>query len=489
MKAPDNEATMHHSHFDHFRAHDGFRSSKDELRRQPLVQPIDFAKVARRNSYNPVTLARDVLISKGLHPTERPLNDHLASFKTIFASVTDKSDLSTFRWDLVDPGRDPEPNVLDSIENDPVQGATSYPGFGSSPLASSRQKEGPREFKSILSRGGGVVRGKGRTRAPRPNGSIRTQGLVSSHKHGNVRPAPHNSVSQLQSSQPAQSDMDTDVTESDDGVSGEEVGKVTSMVAASADLLQPVRDPRVSALAGREMSTPNRAPVASASSFASSGSGQKRRGRPPGSRNKKTTDAQDLALKAGASTPEIRKRGRPPGSGSKGSPSARGPGRPGRPPKERPEQIRRTMPEVGFGVNLGAPPSTNARLTSGEVPVATKRRYWKTGNLYPESSDIDAFTSFQCGWSGCQNSGLHNLETLRKHVFKIHVPKARVTESGDILCSWGACQEKKDDGERSHQSSGALEQHIEDVHLSQVVRTLGDGPASQSTGDSVAQTA
>lgn len=70
---------------------------------QGIVKRIDKSKVKRRVSYNPKTIARDILIATGRHPHQRPLNAHLEPLKN-FNKVDAKSDLSSFRWDIVDPG-------------------------------------------------------------------------------------------------------------------------------------------------------------------------------------------------------------------------------------------------------------------------------------------------------------------------------------------------------------------------------------------------
>ena len=76
---------------------------RDDLRSAMVVRPLDKSKALRRNNYDARTVARDVLISNGRHPTERPLNWHLESLRTVFQHVTQVSDLSTLRWDLIDP--------------------------------------------------------------------------------------------------------------------------------------------------------------------------------------------------------------------------------------------------------------------------------------------------------------------------------------------------------------------------------------------------
>ncbi|OBT94300.2 hypothetical protein VE01_07785 [Pseudogymnoascus verrucosus] len=69
-----------------------------------IVKSIDRSLALRRSRYDPKTIARDILISTGKHPTQRGLNAHLKQLKERFTKVDNTSDLSTFRWDIVDPG-------------------------------------------------------------------------------------------------------------------------------------------------------------------------------------------------------------------------------------------------------------------------------------------------------------------------------------------------------------------------------------------------
>jgi len=79
-----------------------------------IIRPMNKRKDAlRRSSYNPKTIARDILLAIGKHPTMAPLNSHLDVLREQFMAANYDSDLSSFRWDLVDPGGPP-----------PVQNAT-----------------------------------------------------------------------------------------------------------------------------------------------------------------------------------------------------------------------------------------------------------------------------------------------------------------------------------------------------------------------------
>ncbi|KAF2793054.1 hypothetical protein K505DRAFT_245279 [Melanomma pulvis-pyrius CBS 109.77] len=77
------------------------------LRYPNLVQPLDRKKALRRNTYNIKTIARDVLLACGRHPDERQLNAHLDILRTNLPQITSDADLSTIRWDLIDPGEPP----------------------------------------------------------------------------------------------------------------------------------------------------------------------------------------------------------------------------------------------------------------------------------------------------------------------------------------------------------------------------------------------
>ncbi|PYH49536.1 putative C2H2 finger domain protein [Aspergillus saccharolyticus JOP 1030-1] len=77
--------------------------AKDHLKhRADIVKPINADDAARKLFYDPKTIARDVLIASGRHPTEDPLNHHLFRLRDAFSHVDNGSDLTTFRWDLVD---------------------------------------------------------------------------------------------------------------------------------------------------------------------------------------------------------------------------------------------------------------------------------------------------------------------------------------------------------------------------------------------------
>ena len=76
---------------------------RDALLPKNIVQPIRKRRDAlRRSRYNPETIARDILLATGSHPSMDPLNAHLDILRQRFPNVKPESDMSTFRWALVD---------------------------------------------------------------------------------------------------------------------------------------------------------------------------------------------------------------------------------------------------------------------------------------------------------------------------------------------------------------------------------------------------
>lgn len=74
-----------------------------------LARAVDRKEALRKSYYDPKTVARDILIAAGRHPTERPLNAHMAGLLGVHVELD--SDLSTFDWDAIDPGGPPAPKV------------------------------------------------------------------------------------------------------------------------------------------------------------------------------------------------------------------------------------------------------------------------------------------------------------------------------------------------------------------------------------------
>ncbi|KAJ5762547.1 uncharacterized protein N7511_005929 [Penicillium nucicola] len=75
--------------------------------RDDLVRPIRISDALMKASYNPATIARDILIAAGKHPNMKGLNHHLEKLRANITQVDTSSDLATFRWELVDVEQNP----------------------------------------------------------------------------------------------------------------------------------------------------------------------------------------------------------------------------------------------------------------------------------------------------------------------------------------------------------------------------------------------
>jgi hypothetical protein len=74
-----------------------------------LARPVNKSEALAKEYYDPKTVARDIMIAAGRHPTERPLNAHMAGLLGVHIELD--SDLNTFDWDAIDPGGPPAPKV------------------------------------------------------------------------------------------------------------------------------------------------------------------------------------------------------------------------------------------------------------------------------------------------------------------------------------------------------------------------------------------
>jgi len=84
----------------------------ERIKGKMLVEPIMRDRVARKTRYDSRTIARDVLLATGRHPDMRSLNAHLQPMAKLlgdrggsYEGMANKSDLSTIRWDIIDPSK------------------------------------------------------------------------------------------------------------------------------------------------------------------------------------------------------------------------------------------------------------------------------------------------------------------------------------------------------------------------------------------------
>ncbi|KAI9930588.1 hypothetical protein ASPWEDRAFT_27106 [Aspergillus wentii DTO 134E9] len=123
--------------------------------RADLVKGLDETRAAVKITYDPKTIARDVLIAAGRHPTEKMLNHHLWRLRDVF-NLDVNCDIETFRWDLVDPrelsaNHQPKPPIAPPPRDrpQPIPMVAPPPPSSSSPTRPVQQP--PRQLTSSSS--------------------------------------------------------------------------------------------------------------------------------------------------------------------------------------------------------------------------------------------------------------------------------------------------------------------------------------------------
>jgi hypothetical protein len=365
-----------------------------------LVKQLERSKVARRSQYNPATIARDVLLATGKHPDLTALNGHLDILKTTLARigapghrVDINSDLSTIRWDLIDPGKpehlknlpsdkpqhdadvmdvdeDSEMDVDDVADEEHVAAAQATKAAPPTPARNATVRQPPSSSTTNLPQ---LPLNRGRP----PQASDFGVSI-------NMYAAPHSTRTPDHASKPA-SVIPSSATVAAKGLSGYSAIKAAAAVA---------------------------------------GVSQPRRGRPVGWR--KHLHQKD------------------PGSAS--------------------------VPHSALRSRLDASPDP------ATIPVK--------------------HTVFACRWAGCK-AQLHNLDTLRKHVRKVHA-QTTTNKSGQpvLTCAWERCGKTVRIHDPKYGTIGTRTQlnsfgdedswsaHVEQSHIGPVSWSLGDGPVGGIEGES-----
>ncbi|KAI4200510.1 MAG: hypothetical protein LQ350_003880 [Teloschistes chrysophthalmus] len=325
--------------------------SQELINSEGIVSPLDKRKVRARTKYNPATIVRDVLLAARRHPTMKPLNYHLENLRDTFKHVNDLSDLSTFRWDLVDPG---EPVVAAAAER-------------------------------------------------------RITAITDGNKAGD-----------------------------------EDVQELVSQTAARTDqdvAENPRPSPKLSG--ARHGSTP-RQPVTTPTSTATASSGTtspaKKRGRPPGAKNRHSRNSTGTPTTQPSSMTRPRRDTAP----------------------ARPSGLRNTV-NLSSGIAVVIPLAKTLQQTSPTYRV------------------------YKCKWENCP-AELHNLETLKKHVLK-HGEK--YAEGRPIPCLWKGCGQAATTKDEETMDVHVLEfgtyeiwaKHVNTRHIIDDAWRLGDGPSNRSDSE------
>jgi hypothetical protein len=422
-----------------------------ELKNQILVEPVRRAKVARKSRYDPRTICRDVLLATGRHPDMRPLNQHLNvmhNFLKLHSKDVeqDKFDLDTIRWDLVDPG-EPIDEPLESAEADRESTVEAEANERNAVDADDEGGSEDEDGAPLTSDVPPPVTARASTTESTPAPSLSgrhgsTSQLVAVEIDTNRgkpsrfrKPFPNPKRKSDRQSLPATATATVNVS------NGKSSAKPSTrrhteahQRATSSETPRKQHTPNMSATAIPDKPVGYAAFRSAVTEYDENGNPIKRKGRPVGWR--KSVHSKAALAAAGGET----------GDGATPKSSA----------------AQRTA--RGQAVPSYAPP---------------KQRRGRPAKPVVEAKEPEVkFNVYKCEWEDC-GAELHNIDTLRKHVLKLHGKK---TVEGDYECAWAGCFQE--DEVTAFDDMATWIEHMESQHVKPITRTLGDGPRSGLSGGS-----
>lgn len=459
---------------------------RDLFKMADIVQPMDKKYALRRSTYNAKTIARDVLIAAGHHPKDKPLNWHLFLLEKNFLYVNYNSDLSTFKWDLVDPVEqtDLANTAIEDADADD-EGDLTQTGQGSIDETLMRRHS---TRAALTTAGDSEVSAD--VQPPRVGKGVNSRTLGRQPRHGDtgIRTRPGDaSLSGRTGHQNYQSSSSAVKSEdsrrrlpsgalsafANTGISSMPAGSTHTSSSGHTNFPRVEVGPSPPHTHGNSL---NKLPTDTSI---------KRRGSPPRIRASSSASAHE------ASTPDLKRRGRPPGSKNLMSRKASTPSGSGQisipshprgtdTTPARPSGLRNAItPSDGIAVVIVTPSRSMDNVSRDDdrsLKAASKQRL--------QSQPV--YRIYKCEWKGCK-AELHNLETLRKHVRKLHRGKPN---ADGIPCLWSNCgmtrrvYDKQTRSKReihyptTFSTSARWDEHMDKVHLESTAWALGDGPST-----------
>lgn len=453
------------------------------LQSYDIIEPMNKRRDAlRRSTYNSKTIARDILLGIGKHPSMTPLNAHLDILKDRFKAVDNESDLSTFRWDIVDPEEEASISRIDTDDEEAVPTV----------VAEARQRQAP--MAVMVSRDGDDIAKNDHTSSPIMNSVVKKFKREPYKKAGirsDVQPIGSANTSERQAPQNLAPFKDISIMSDD---------IPTGMLSRFAYKSRPHKShaAMITSDGSKAISPTTAAPAV-----------KRRIGRPPGAKNKQVRPDKGIPKKgktpsmdAAPSTPE----GESLNEGKMGKTTSSGTvsiGKAGTPNPTRP-CIKTTTPSRPSGlrnsINAMTPTDGIAVVIPSRSPsvvVVTPQASAKKGR--PQKAEIPfedgsiaspssapTYTIYSCYWEHCP-AQLHNLETLKKHV-----KKHRQAVDGVYPCLWADCSDSSkpisnnmpnEDGQIKRlkfKTDAELVRHVESNHL-RTERELSAGASVNGT--------
>ncbi|OJJ88242.1 putative C2H2 finger domain protein [Aspergillus glaucus CBS 516.65] len=355
--------------------------------RNDIIRPFDKKDAAEKTAYDPKTIARDILVASGRHPTEPALNHHLSRLRDIFNLVDNTADLQTIRWDIVDtPNMQVRPsqptNPETAIKPMPPPPVTTQP-----PIANGQppaQQAHPASHSAAPPRPPPTAPPRDQ---PQPIAAT-THPTPPSHPPAVSVPVPQPQQQQKQQEQQQQ----------------EQQQKKPRPKQPQSRPQTPASVPKQSPVPLVQVQPPKPSP--------------------------RPQKLQAISLPQLPSSPAKSNKSTPSQSARQGRLSKK---------SKQPETMagKKSAPKVEVSILLSAPPVS-----------------------YPV---------YACEWQNCQ-SELHNLELLRHHLLKSHIPYT-------ITCSWSGCDCN------DPMAAAELFNHVKSNHLDPLAWKLGDGPSVPQTGE------
>ncbi|KAI9841318.1 MAG: hypothetical protein M1838_003626 [Thelocarpon superellum] len=156
----------------------------------------------------------------------------------------------------------------------------------------------------------------------------------------------------------------------------------------------------------------------------------------------------------------------------------------------QPQQAVRPSAKFAVVINGRPPPAAQLSYIEPKTPVSREVVPATTTPIYDGALDEPSYTVFSCRWKHCR-AKLHNLETLRKHLTKVHCVRAA---HGGFPCAWKGCGRVTTvvDAKKGRSSSSlqpmdfnteeGWDRHMEKTHLDKYAWKLGDGPSTGPAG-------
>lgn len=397
-------------------------SGKFLKNRDDLVQPIRRSDALPKVSYDPATIARDVLIAAARHPTEKHLNHHLEPLRRNFTKIDYFANLATFRWDLVDV-KQPETQV----DRVPPVSALHTP-----PLQPPPHPQPPQAARHSVARDHVVTPNHVATRdyVPRPSRDTPPNRQVAMPERIDAR-APPGGLSPW-------------------GILPFKPPTYHSPQRIFSSNL-PSGLPRIDPVpASPKFSSHQSVPLPTPPPPQPQPRPQQRR---PSTTNSPAPPKPLPTTKQ--PTHKSTTKPKPQGQTVKSQPDS------GRAVKS-PEARRLPQPQVVI------PPSP--------VKMTTKRRPGRHPKNAAANIEIAIhreqpvhYQIFPCKWEECI-AELHNIESVRAHLIKVHIPHS-------LVCKWQDCANK------TPMAAADMFTHLSCEHVSKMAWVLGDGPMVPVTGE------